>query len=148
MPEHVVCCAVAGRQPSLPVSHTSATFAANASSLSVFRAGRPSVGGQRKAVAARDSRKARLCGSALGFAWALDRGHAALPPRLPRTPMPAPACNAERYRAKCLHRCEHWLIIEAPLIAKVTSEVALSAGSCHGCHVHCAGVGNGLIAVA
>ena len=61
MPEHLVCRAVASWQPSLSALHPSAPFAASASSLSVFRAGCPSFGGQRKAVAARDSRKARVC---------------------------------------------------------------------------------------
>ena len=61
MPAHTVCRSVAGRQPSLPVLHRSATFAASTSSLSVLRAGCPSFGGQRKAVAARDSTKAAAC---------------------------------------------------------------------------------------
>ena len=61
MPEQAVCRAVASWQPSLSALHRSATFAASASSLSVLRAGCPSFGGQRKAEAARDSRKARHC---------------------------------------------------------------------------------------
>ena len=80
--------------------------------------------------------------------WAQERTHAVLAPTLARVSPLTAARSTEHYGAHGLHECEHWLIIEASLIAGVTSEVALCTGICQAHPEYQSGSGRALIAVA